>query len=184
MQQKLSPHIQLAHCFWKEQLQPGDGAIDATCGNGQDTLFLCQLPLEYVIGIDVQAKAIEKTEALLAEKKKKALLYHQCHSQWDLISLPFPPRLIVYNLGYLPGSDKKITTKRETTLHSLQGAISLLGEKGALSITLYPGHEEGNREEELILQWAQDLSSNQWLVSHHRWINRPRSPSLLWILRR
>lgn len=184
MQEKISPHIQLAHRFWQDHLKEGDGAIDATCGNGQDTLFLCDLPLAYVIGIDIQPSAIQKTQTLLTEKQKKASLYQQCHSAWETIALPFAPRLIVYNLGYLPGSDKRLTTQLETTLQSIEKALVLLGEKGALSITLYPGHTEGAREEEALLDWAKALVSHEWIVSHHRWINRPRSPSLLWIVKR
>ena len=57
------------------------------------------------------------------------------------------PKLIVYNLGYLPGSDKLLTTKTSSTLLSVEKALSLIAPNGAISITCYPGHEEGKKEE-------------------------------------
>lgn len=186
-----SPHLLLAHAYWKEHLRPGDIAIDATCGNGYDTAALAEILLPHsnslLIGLDVQQEALDQTTKLLKNSfpesyLSRVLLNRRCHA--DLASLPLPvaPRLIVYNLGYLPGGNKSITTQTPTTLQSLKSAMKLLAHDGALSITCYPGHEEGSREETSILEWAKQLPANSWQVCHHRWINREAAPSLYWIV--
>jgi hypothetical protein len=185
-----SPHLALAHTYWKGHLRPGDLAIDATCGNGHDTRLLAQLLLEHpdsqIIAFDVQKSALDQTSYLIKatipeSHFARVRLYQMCHADIDHILLPVPPRLIVYNLGYLPGGDKTLTTQTATTLRSLQKAASLLAPGGAISVTCYPGHPEGEKEERAILNWAQELPMTTWQVCHHRWINRPASPSLLWL---
>ncbi|EKE08506.1 MAG: hypothetical protein ACD_17C00133G0004 [uncultured bacterium] len=172
-------HLELTKQYWKTLLHPSDLAIDATCGNGHDTLFLSEL--SSVISLDIQEAAIRNTEALLASKGKKATLYRLNHADIDSLSLPHSPRLIVYNLGYLPGGDKSLTTLLGTTLISVEKAKTMLAEDGALSITCYPGHKEGAIEEKALCNWAEKLSYKEWRVCHHRWINRTNAPSILWI---
>lgn len=169
-----SPHLTLAKTYWQGHLKPNDVAIDATCGNGHDTLFLSELC--HVIGLDIQPEAIAKTSVLAP----KALLHRLSHAEIDQIPLPYAPRLIVYNLGYLPGGDKSITTQTGSTLTSVKKSLELLAPDGALSITCYPGHDEGLREEKALLEWAAELPED-FTVCYHKWLNRPRSPTLLWI---
>lgn len=181
-----SPHLKLARWYWTEHLQEGDVAIDATCGNGHDTLFLAELPLSSLYSIDIQPTAIRNTKELLVNnlnKKalKKVIVSQISHDDLKKIPLPKPPSLIVYNLGYLPGGDKTITTSVKSTLSSVHSALSILSQRGAISITCYPGHEEGRREEEKLLIFSKALPSNEWRVLHHFQPNRPQSPSLLWI---
>ncbi len=179
MEKKYAPHLTLAQSLWKEVLLPHDLAIDATCGNGNDTLFLADLCT--VVGLDIQMSAIQNTEMLLERHQKRAILHRLSHAEIDQLPLPHPPKLIVYNLGYLPKGDKTITTQTETTLESVQKGADLLAEGGALSITCYPGHDEGAKEEKCLEEWASALPSKEWTVCHYRWINRPRSPSLIWV---
>lgn len=187
-----SPHLTLAKNYWKNHLKPGDIAIDATCGNGNDTLFLSQLllsdPSSAVFSFDIQAEAILNTENLLKrhlspDHFRRVLLHRRSHLELNSIPLPYSPRLVVYNLGYLPGGNKSLTTKTETTLESVQMSLELISDDGALSIMCYPGHEEGAREELALVSWAESLPSKMWSVCYHRWINRPRAPSFLWISR-
>ena len=180
MEKIFSPHLTLAKRYWKEHLKQSDLAIDATCGNGHDTLFLAEIC--EVVGIDIQNEAIASTEALLLQHEKRAILQRLCHSEIDTLPLPYSPHLIVYNLGYLPRGDKSLTTKTDTTLPSVKKSLELLGPGGALSITCYPGHEEGAVEETALLEWAATLP-NTWSVCYHKWPNRHRSPTLLWIQR-
>jgi hypothetical protein len=181
-----SPHLKLAKWLWERHLASGDTAIDATCGNGQDTLFLAKLPLSALFALDIQLAGLEKTRKLLAEgltdeELRRVHLCHMPHDDLRKIPIERAPRLIVYNLGYLPGGDKSITTKTESTLASIGSALAILGNVGAVSITCYPGHDEGKKEEEAVLEMASSLPSARWEVRHHRWLNRRRSPSLLWI---
>jgi len=186
-------HLDVAHSYWNTLVKKGDVVIDATCGNGQDTLILAQLSLTptqgYLYGIDIQQRAVEITHQYLNQHLPAAFLarislINQCHSDFPQEISPESVRLITYNLGYLPGGgNKNLTTRVETTLESLKKALFLIQKGGALSITLYPGHPEGQREEEKILLWAKELSPFQWNCCHHQWINRFKSPSLLLIQR-
>ena len=183
MHRKFAAHLELTKSYWQKHLEPPDIAIDATCGNGYDTLFLAQLPIRAVWGIDIQPKAIEHTRKILEAHgvAHHVVLHCGSHENFAWVKTSFPPQLIVYNLGYLPTGDKNLTTQTKTTLASLQAALPILGDRGAISITCYPGHTEGEKEEQAILSWAKSLTSTQWHVCHHRWINRDRSPTVFWI---
>lgn len=182
--------IDLAHSYWRQILQGGETVIDATCGNGCDLLTLSELVLQetagHVIGYDIQEEAIEKSWMLLRSKLKPSQFARIDLKQMSHVHLPFPPnsiKLIVYNLGYLPGGTKTLTTKKDTTLESLNKALPLITPGGALSITCYPGHDEGGEEEKLILEWSKKLSPKVWSVCYHQWVNRTLSPSLFLIQR-
>ena len=102
-----------------------------------------------------------------------------CHSTFPTITQPL--KLIVYNLGYLPGGDKEITTQTGSTLISLQEGLKLLTTNGIISMTCYPGHEEGNNEEKAILEWAATLHPNHYVIYYTQRLNRINPPSLLLI---
>jgi len=177
-------HLKLAHQYWESFLQSGDFAIDATCGNGHDSLALAKLVEGHLLCIDVQKRALERTKEHLKKNlpsfQFKNIIYHLgCHSA--LPSLIESPRLIVYNLGYLPGSDKQVVTETESTLNSLRASLNALKPGGALSITCYSGHKKGEKEEKAVLSFAKSLSKKDFQVCHHQWINRLNSPSLLLI---
>lgn len=181
-------HLDLAHSYWANLVEAGDIVIDATCGNGNDTLALCKLALAKDKGIvyafDIQEEAIFSTHKLLsihlAEILHARVQYRNvCHSQFTDDISPESVKLIVYNLGYLPRSDKNKTTKLTTTLESLQRAQILIKSGGVISITCYPGHTEGAKELESILIYASSLSPKEWSCCHHQWLNREKSPTLL-----
>ncbi len=181
--------VSLSHLLWKSILFPGAYAIDATCGNGHDTLFLAQLALSgkggKVVGLDIQKEAIEQTsqrlkEGLSNEALLKIELHKCCHSEIDQ-KCPAEADFIVYNLGYLPGTDKELTTQSQTTLISLAKSLNLLKKGGYLSITCYPGHLEGHKEAQDVLNWAKNLNST-YIVTEHHWLNRSeKAPFLLLI---
>lgn len=167
--------------------------IDATCGNGNDTLVLSQFVLQKsggrVWAFDKQQQAIEKTSALLAahlssEQLARVSLIRGCHSRLIEEIPPQSIQHIVYNLGYLPGGNKAITTKTETTLQSLTNALGLLKPGGSLSVTCYPGHREGKEEQEAVLRFFSSLSNGMWTICRHTWVNRPRAPSLFLLQKR
>lgn len=188
-----APHLTLAKSYWRSHLKPGDIVIDATCGNGNDTLFLSQHvlsdPESAVFAFDIQPEAIQNTESLLkqrlsADHFRRVLLHRRSHLELSAVPYPFSPRLVVYNLGYLPGGNKAITTRTEATLESIKMSLQLIADDGALSITCYPGHAEGEKEENELLLFAKSLPSQSWVVCYHTWLNRPKSPTLLWIEQR
>lgn len=185
-----SSPIDLAHSYWEKLLQEGDSAIDATCGNGKDTLMLAELIIKkgsgHLFGLDIQKDAIEKTLSLLQEKLNpseldRVHLYCSSHETFPISAYERPIKLIVYNLGYLPGGDKSLTTLTHTTKKSIKEALALIVAGGAISITCYPGHPEGAIEEIDLLAYASTLDPKRWSVCHHNWSNRSLSPSLLFI---
>lgn len=183
-------HLDLAHTYWSQSVQVGDTVIDATCGNGHDTLKLCQLALTLhkgkVYAFDNQEIAINSTRHYVENHLSPSLwqqidIQQHCHSVFPY-SIPSQSiKLIVYNLGYLPGSNKHHTTQTSTTLQSLIHAEKLLTSGGLMSITCYPGHEEGVKEQASILTYASSLSPKHWSCCHHVWLNRRQAPSLILI---
>jgi hypothetical protein len=182
-------HLELAHSYWEKVIREGDHAIDATCGNGKDTLRIARLTVmhsskSHLIGIDTQLIAIERTKNRLAselteEQRERISLYQQCHSHFPPLAYTLPIRLIVYNLGYLPGTDKRVTTRVETTLESITAALELLTPGGLISITCYPGHPEGAREEQALLDYLETKSSSTLHVEQKKFSFNAQSPSLL-----
>lgn len=177
-------HLDLAHAWWSllahGGAQEGDWAIDATCGGGHDTLSLSTL-FSGVIGLDIQAEAIEATRALLSSRQAKAELFCQSHASFPDLCYEKPIRLIVYNLGYFPGGDKSITTTSDSTLRSLEKALDLILPGGMVSITCYPGHAAGKQEEDALFDSLSRLPPKDWSVTFHRWNNRKNAPSILLI---
>jgi hypothetical protein len=186
-------HLDLAHSYWKEIVQPGDIVIDGTCGNGHDTLILCQLALSngagLVFAFDIQACAIANTKQLLSEKLfpeqfQRVTFINASHQNMPENLQPNAVKLLAYNLGYLPGGDKTLTTQSSGTIASLMAAEALIMPGGIISITCYPGHPAGQIEEEALLQYSRELPPSLWSCCHHRWTNRRQSPSLLIIQKR
>lgn len=187
-------HLDLVYSYWQKLVQTGDTIIDATCGNGLDTLKLAQLCLGkekgWLYAIDILPKAIDLTQTHLRNMLDETILQRVrfvegCHSNFPEEIQPESVKLIVYNLGYLPGGgDKTRTTMLETTLESVEKGMTLIQPGGAISLTLYPGHPEGRREEENIISFAKELDPLLWNCCHHQWPNRQKSPSLLLLQRK
>lgn len=171
------PHLKKAHLFWKDHLRANDVVIDATCGNGKDTAVLAQLvPQGHVYAIDIQEDAILK--ARYHAPFPNISFLRQCHTY-----LPRDQRvrLIVYNLGYLPGGNKQLTSMASTTLKSVQEAAALLPLGGALSITCYPGHAEGACEEVVLREWSLSLPPEMYHIEWSSW--KKGSPTLLIVIK-
>lgn len=167
-------HLALAHKLWRAHLKPSDIAVDATCGNGNDALVLAKLlPQGEVYTFDIQPQAIENTRGRLKDFSN-CYFFCQSHAEFPLTCTG--SCLFVYNLGYLPKGDMSLTTQTETTLKSIQSALSLLRADGMISITCYPGHEEGAKEEKAILLFLETLAGCS--VDYYK-SNRALAPSLL-----
>ena len=153
------PLTRLAHHRLAEVLAPGDSAIDATAGNGHDTLFLAQAvgaPGE-VHAFDVQAAALAASAARLeaAGVRGRVTLHHAGHETMlaRLPALRSRVAAITFNLGYLPGGDHALTTLPATTLAALEQALALLRPDGLLSVLAYRGHPGGEEEAEAVAAW-------------------------------
>lgn len=175
-------HLDFAHFMWSKIKKDKPVIIDATCGNGYDSLFLAKhcLNLGSLHCIDIQECALEATKKRL-ESEGISLdgLFFYPMSHETLPDVPID--LIVYNLGYLPGSCKEMTTKTPITLKSVKSALKRLNPGGLVSITCYVGHPEGAREETALLEELSKLCPSEYMVCHHQFKNRKLSPSLIFI---
>lgn len=161
-----------AHALLATVLRPGDIAIDATVGNGHDTLFLARLvgATGKVYGFDIQQQALDNAFHRLAEEgaAQQVSLYHAGHETMGFMVPEMSHgkvRAVMFNLGYLPGSDKQRTTRAPTTLTALQIALSLLAPGGVISLLAYTGHPGGREEAEEVKAWAHTLSRDYYTVS-------------------
>lgn len=160
-----------AHNIIQQFLAVGDYAIDATIGNGHDTLFLNKQigKAGKVFGFDIQQQALDSTQSKLESEhiSNNTLLFHISHSKMEqYIPTQFHGKIkvIMFNLGYLPGSDKSIITHTDSTLLALNQSLSLLAPSGMIAITAYPGHQGGAEETGQIKQWCNRLSTEQYTV--------------------
>ena len=132
----------LALTMCLQYADPEGTAVDATCGNGHDTLWLAER-FAKVYGFDIQESAIEATRTRLQEEGVENVeLIHDSHAKMaDYIKER--PRVIVFNLGYLPGGDKSVSTESCSTLDALAASLKLLEVDGLLCITMYQGTARG-----------------------------------------
>jgi predicted methyltransferase len=160
-----------AHQLIATRLRPGDVVIDATVGNGYDTLFLAEKvgPTGRVFGFDIQAEAIAATESKLAAAGSvdRVTLFQDCHSALGKRIIE-PVRAVMFNLGYLPGGDKACVTQAATTLIAMQGALSRLMPGGLMTVIVYPGHSGGDVEAEQVEEWAKTLDTEICNVGIYR----------------
>ena len=174
--------------FWaaeiiEKALYEGACAVDATLGNGHDTQWLSQLVGENgrVYGFDVQAEAVERTQARLEQAglAGRAQLILDGHQNM-LSNVPEESAdAIVFNLGWLPGAAHGVTTYTETTLAAVDAALHALKEDGVMTICVYPGHDEGAREREALLDWAKGLDEKQFDAMLKTYLNQSNDPPLL-----
>ena len=158
-------------------------AIDATVGNGHDTLFLAKLGFNKVLGFDVQQGAIATTQAkLLAAGLDHVVLLHQGHEEMSR-HLSIPANCFMFNFGYLPRGDKSITTSAQSSLAALSAASQATAANGIISLLCYPGHPVGRDETTAIQHWLSTLSDD-WQLAQHLSENANSTTPVLIVLRK
>lgn len=181
--------VELARDRVSQSIELGDTVIDATTGNGHDTLWLAQAvgSTGTVYAFDLQRSAIARARDRLVSKKiiNKTSFLNTCHSEMvNRLPSNTNAKAIVFNLGYLPEGDKSIVTKPNTTISALNQSLSILKPKGIISIVIYPGHPGGNSESAGISNWAQKIDKTIFkteFVSNPS--GNPKSPYLLFVER-
>ncbi len=160
---------QLAHNIIRRIVQPGDTVIDATAGNGNDTQMLATLvgPAGRVIAIDIQRSAIDSTSSRLAKAGLTADLRLGDHASTlaKLQTSGLRVKAIMFNLGYLPGGDKQITTLSTSTRAAIQSACEMLLPAGAVTIIAYRGHAGGLEEAAVVEKWIAELPTDRFETS-------------------
>lgn len=170
------------HRIIREHVEEGDFCIDATAGNGNDTLFLCQLVGESgkVLAFDIQPKAITNTKNRLEEAgvSERAQVLLQSHEKMHEYAKPGSAACIVFNFGYLPGGDHNLATRKETSIAAITQGLPLLKKGGVMSLCIYSGGDSGFEERDAILDMIKSLDAKKYLVILSSYYNRPNNPPI------
>ena len=174
--------IELSHEYMEKCIKPGDTVIDATAGNGNDTLFLAKLVGEEgkVYAFDIQPQAIENTKKRLAdngvsERCDVILDGHQNMKNY----VSGPVSAIMFNFGYLPGGDHNIFTTAPTSIEAIKAAMELITDDGIISLAIYYGGDSGFEEHDALLPFLKSISNKEYSVLCHDFINYPNCPPLV-----
>ncbi len=165
--------------FLSNHIKLGGTVVDFTMGNGHDTAWLAEQVGEagHVYAFDIQEAAVNHTRARLESlglADRCTLILDSHEHVLDYVKEPICAG--VFNLGYLPGSDKSKTTHHRSTKQAVEGALSLCERDGIILIAVYPGHAEGTVEGEMLHEMLSALDRRLYSVSKFRLINSPTSP--------
>jgi len=179
--------VEMARLFIETVVRPGDFVVDATCGNGKDTVYLARLVGEKgrVLAVDIQRQAVERTRSLITEEgvDLRVILAQGDHAQIGEY-LREPVKAAMFNLGYLPRGDKNITTRPETTIPSLQQVLKALAPGGLVTVVVYTGHPGGLEESEALLSFARGLPQKEYTVIHCCYVNQVNRPPQLIVVKK
>jgi predicted methyltransferase len=175
---------ELAWTLLRGAVHAGDLVIDATAGNGHDTVFLagCVGENGRVLAYDVQEAAIRSASERVASAGFSARVeFHQeSHSAMASHAKPGSVAAVMFNLGYLPGDDHQLTTETAETLTALEAAALVLKPGGIISVVCYPGHETGAVESAAVEAWMTSRAASGWRIAKYAMLGTLRpAPFLL-----
>ena len=180
--------VDYSHSILEKYLEKDDIVIDATVGNGNDTLFLAKLVGENgkVYGFDIQKKAIKNTESKLVENNMldRVNLIEQGHENIKEHVKSQEIAAILFNLGYLPGSDKDVITTPKTTIPAIRNGLDVLIDGGIMVLVIYPGHDGGKKEKDEIIKLTSDLDRKKFNVLHYYYLNQQNKPPEVLVIRK
>ncbi len=159
---------EVVHEALTEGVRAGETCVDATAGNGRDTVVLARLVGAggTVHAFDVQTEAIERTRQALAAHgcARQTTLWQRGHER---LAATLPElaagsvAAVTFNLGFLPGGDKVRCTRTPDTLSAIAQAWPLVRPQGVLSLLCYTGHPGGREETEAVQAWARGLPASE-----------------------
>lgn len=168
-----------------KKLKKGDIVVDATMGKGNDTLFLAKLigDAGKIYSFDVQEFALDKTREKLKENNIESTvqLIQDGHENMDKY-IREKVKLVMFNLGYLPGVSHEITTKADTTIKALEKALEILEANGVILIVIYHGHHNGKEEKECIEDFVSKLDQKEYNVLRVEFVNQVNYPPILMVI--
>lgn len=183
---KLDRILPFGKILLEKAIKLDDIVVDATLGNGHDTLFLANLVGETgrVYGFDVQEEAILSSQSKLEQLglSERAIIFQSGHEQvGKMIPIEHHGKVAaaIFNLGYLPGSDKTIVTKPETTISALEQLMEMMKPEGIIVLVIYHGHEEGAIERDALLQYCQQIDQKRAHVLQYQFINQQNNPPFI-----
>lgn len=186
---KLSNCRNLSRAIIDEWIEQGDTVVDATAGNGHDTLYLAQKvgAQGKVYAFDVQQAALDSTRERLEAQgvfDGRVELVLSSHADMEQFVVPQGVKCVLFNLGWLPSGDHSVTTMTASTLAAVQAAMRLIAPGGMVSICMYPGHEEGTNEKNALLSMLEQVDIREYNILHANFINQKNfSPQLILVQR-
>ena len=177
--------LEAAKALLKDSLPFATCVVDATVGNGYDTLFLCEHTLEScrIWSFDIQKEAIETCAALLAEHGEtgRSKLVCDDHSRLgDYVREPV--NAAMFNLGYLPGKDHSLTTNPISLRPALDSLVDLLSPCGIITVVAYPGHAPGRIEIDFLETYLANLPQKLFTAAKYSFLNQKNAPALLYAI--
>lgn len=170
--------LEYAHALLKTYVSQDDIVIDATMGNGFDTHFIAGIAKE-VYAFDIQTDALLSTKEKVKDMPNVHLILDS-HEHINKYVSHF--KGVIFNLGYLPKGNQEITTKASTTLKTLETILPHIKKEGFIQIVCYPGHPEGQIEDELIQNWLKTLKPYRYqIIQSHFQDETKRPPYLIMI---
>ena len=174
--------LELSHKYIKETVKEGDIVVDATAGNGNDTLFLAELvgKCGKVYAFDVQLPAIQNTKQRLEEngvleRCEVILDGHQNMKNYVHENV----KAVMFNFGYLPGGDKSVFTHKETSIPAIESAMDLIADDGIITLAIYYGGKTGFEEKDALIEFLKGIDNRKFSVLYHDFINYPNCPPLV-----
>lgn len=161
---------EVTHQWMLENLTIDSIVVDATMGNGHDTLFLSNHSKK-VYAFDISTQAYNETQKKVSLKNNVVLLLDSHEHMDNHIHQSIAG--VVFNCGYLPNSDHTSVTTKTTTIRALDKAKDLLENHGWICITVYVGHDGGKQEAKSVLDW---LKSNTRIEKIYTYDNVLRAP--------
>lgn len=173
--------LEITHDYMKRLVCPGDTVIDATAGNGNDTLFLAGLVGKSgrVYAFDIQERAIENTKSKLEQAgvEDRVTLILDGHQNMKRY-VTGPVKAVMFNFGYLPGGDHRICTKSETSIAAVNAAMDLIADNGMVMLAIYYGGDSGFEEKNALMAFLKGIDCHQYSVLCHDFINYPNCPPI------
>lgn len=144
---------EIGHIILDKYITKDDTLIDMTLGNGNDSLYFIE-KVKHIYGFDIQELAINNSKKLLKEYTNITYILDN-HGNIDKYNIKYD--YAIYNLGYLPNSDKIIKTNYLDTIKSLD--ILIKNNIKGILLTIYVGHEEGLIESNKIINYLKNITN-------------------------
>lgn len=165
----------------------GGTYVDATMGNGNDTLLFCRMAGKSgkVYAFDIQEEALKKTRDLLYSQNLLdcAELILDGHEHMDRYIGKNTADAVCFNFGYLPGGSHAAATRAETSIEAIRKGLCILKPGGMMSLCIYCGGDTGFEEKEQILKYLKELLPKEYIVIVNEYYNRrnhPPMPVFIW----
>lgn len=177
--------VNMSHFIMRHASGRINTAIDATCGNGKDTVLLADLVGAggRVYAFDIQARALENTRQALAAREllDRVQLISSSHEVLTRY-VSGPVQAVMFNLGYLPGGDHCLVTGSASTIRAVESALQILDRDGLMTIVVYTGHEGGEEEYEALSHYLNLIPQSCADVLETSYINQANQPASLFVV--